>query len=364
MECVIKKILKFILLIIICFTVQQILDVFGLLEILNRDINILTIDEFLEIYGVISILFFVFSLFQFEINSLNTFLKKHCKYIVIALWIVELVVLYKCSLLYQFQICIIEFGVIYYCLDYISVKTYKYKMMENKRTNSNYVEKPVVGKENLTSSQLQTMLELQKLIDARKSTDSFNIALIGAWGCGKTSITDTLIYEYQKRWIGKKYFMLKISALTLHETKNIVLYVKSFFENLFRKYEIGINGENVAFLTSLAKCFGDSVPFGEMLSGVKDEVFIDIEKERELFIKQVRKLLKISGRKNILFFIDDTDRSEEEDQIIKVLVEFAAIDGVISIISLDSSRDVIIRPTLLVKESKLTYNPIDKLLLN
>ena len=38
---------------------------------------------------------------------------------------------------------------------------------------------------------------LKDLIEKRKSTDSFNVALIGAWGAGKTSITDTLISEFE-----------------------------------------------------------------------------------------------------------------------------------------------------------------------
>ena len=68
----------------------------------------------------------------------------------------------------------------------------------------------------------------------RKSTDSFNIGLIGDWGSGKTSITDTLIYELEKE---NKYFFLKISALTFNETGNIIEYVKNFFGNLFKRYE-------------------------------------------------------------------------------------------------------------------------------
>lgn len=54
-------------------------------------------------------------------------------------------------------------------------------------------------------------------MDKRNSFDSFNIALIGAWGSGKTSITDTLIYEYEQD--NEPYFILKIGILTLKEQK-------------------------------------------------------------------------------------------------------------------------------------------------
>ena len=90
---------------------------------------------------------------------------------------------------------------------------------------SSFTEQTVIGREKLTNSQRDSYDQLVALINDRKSTDSFNIGLIGDWGSGKTSITDTLIYELEKE---NKYFFLKISALTFNETGNIIEYVKNF----------------------------------------------------------------------------------------------------------------------------------------
>ncbi|MBD8972224.1 MAG: hypothetical protein EGQ63_00040, partial [Clostridiales bacterium] len=197
---------------------------------------------------------------------------------------------------------------------------------------------------------------LKLIIDNRKSNDSFNVALIGAWGSGKTSITDTLIYEYEKQ--DNRYFILKISTLTLKETKNIVTYVKNYFEDLFRKYEIGIAGRNVAFLATLANTFSEQLSINELFYNTSGNSFLDIEKERQFFVKQISNLLKVSGRKNILFLIDDTDRGDDEEQIIKLLSEFASINGIISVVSLDKQKDISAYSSKMDKDN--IYNYIDK----
>ena len=90
--------------------------------------------------------------------------------------------------------------------------------------------------------------------------------------------------------------------------------MKNYFENLFKKYEIGIARQNVAFLTSLSRVFSEKISMGNLFENINDSGFFDLENEKELFIKQVSKLLKKSNKKNIIFIIDDTDRNEDKEQ--------------------------------------------------
>lgn len=358
---VLKKIFKCIILSLSCCVVKDILESLQTLNIFNRNfLEYMTLNSFLLVWFlVICILCFTVK-FMKEISSMHIFIIKHQSLIMIILFVVEVITLYKCNLIWQTFSCLLEFFLLYLLLGFECNKQHDYKLKESDNPNSNYIEKPIVGRKYLTMCQEKALDELINLVDARKSEDSINVALIGEWGSGKTSITDTFIYELNTRKGKDKYFILKISVLTLKETKNIAAYVKKYFENLFKKYEIDIMGRNVAFLTSLAKILGDSVSFGDVLNVAEDNYFLDLENEKMLFIKQIHKLLKVSGRKNIIFFIDDTDRSEDEEQIIKLLVEFSSINGIISIMSLDKSRDLVRQQDVNENDDRPIYNSIDK----
>lgn len=354
----IKRLLKYSILGVLCLFVEVILRSLDVLSILNCDILYVTIKGSLNFGEYIVIIVLLLVMFSKNISSLHIWIKKHRVYLALSIFLGEIVFLYKCNTKYQIIQCLIEFGTLLFLLEYETSKIFNYNFTVTSKEALSYVEKPVIGRTNLTSSQCNALDQLKKIIGKRSSSDSFNIALIGAWGRGKTSITDTLIYEYEKE--SNEYFILKIGTLTIKETKNVVVYVKNYFEDLFRKYEIGIAGRNVAFLTSLASLFSDKFSTVNILSATKDNGFFDIEKEKELFTKQVSKLLKVSGRKNVIFVIDDTDRNDDEEQIIKLLSEFASIAGIISIISLDAGKDVVIRPNNLNTKTEQVYNQIDK----
>lgn len=228
----------------------------------------------------------------------------------------------------------IEFSVAYCLLDYEANKQYTYNFNHQNKI-SNFTEQTVIGKGKLTVNQKEIYDQLETLINKRKSTDSFNIGLIGDWGSGKTSITDTLIYELEKE---NKYFFLKISALTFNETGNIIEYVKKFFGDLFKRYEIDyyFGDSNVAFLGSLAMLNSCTKSIKDIVESIRGNSFIDLEKERILFNDQVRRLLEVSKRKNIILIIDDMDRTYHQDSIIKLLSEFSSINGLITIVSLNN----------------------------
>lgn len=361
----IKKFFRYSLLAIFCYFLQDILSALSIITFFSPNlVKILTINTIAILFAVILCILCIWTFRVSTMTTCHIMIKKHQQFIKIALFLIGILVIYKCITIWQLLVFFIEFGVAYLLLDKEVNKEFGYQFLESNNSDSNYIEKSVVGRNNLTNSQKEVLDRLITLIDQRTMFDSFNIGLIGEWGSGKTSITDTLIHEFENRENSHKYFILKISVLTLNRAKNIVTYVNGYFESLFRKYEIDIWGgsSNVAFLTSLTKLFGNNSSVDKVLDGINEEFFIDLENEKLLFIHQVQKLLKISGRKNFIFIIDDMDRSDEEQKALSLLVEFASISGIISIISLDKKKDVIIRPQITndLSDNKEIYNSIDK----
>lgn len=342
----------------ICSIFEKVIAAIGIFDVFDKDLYCFTIDNVLLGIAFGEILFIIFILKVKTMLSLHILIKKTKQYYLIFLFVLEMLFIFKCQKTKQYVICFLEFLLLFLLLDCENSKVYKYGYEKTVKNESNYEEKPVIGREMLTNSQCAALDQLKNIMDKRNSFDSFNIALIGAWGSGKTSITDTLIYEYEQD--NEPYFILKIGILTLKETKNVVTYVKNYFENLFKKYEIGIARQNVAFLTSLSRVFSEKISMGNLFENINDSGFFDLENEKELFIKQVSKLLKKSNKKNIIFIIDDTDRNEDKEQIIKLLAEFASINGIISIILLDKSEDVLRKTALASAKEEIVYNPLDK----
>lgn len=332
----IRKLIRCSLLIGFCYIFICVCKSLSLLEIINKDwITWLEIENMLVIYLGILVVFYIFFIYtKSALTEIHILLKKHLlmiKFILICLMIISFYKSYNTLLMISF---IFEFLLIYCLLDYESSKQYMYDFSQQNGV-SNYTEQTVIGKGKLTNNQRRAYNQLENLICKRKSIDSFNIGLIGDWGSGKTSITDTLIYELEKE---NKYFFLKVSALTFNETGNIIEYVKDFFGDLFKRYEIDyyFGDSNVAFLGSLVMLNNNAKSIKDIVESVKGNSFVDLEKERFLFNKQVKRLLEVSKRKNIILMIDDMDRTYHQDNIIKLLSEFSSINGLITIVSLNN----------------------------
>lgn len=332
----IRKLIRCSLLIGFCYIFVCVCKSLSLLEIINKDwITWLEIENMLFIYLGILVVFYIFFIYtKSELTEIHILLKKHLlmiKFILICLMIISFYKSYNTLLMISF---IFEFLLIYCLLDYESNKQYMYDFSQQNGI-SNYTEQTVIGKDKLTNNQRRAYNQLENLICKRKSIDSFNIGLIGDWGSGKTSITDTFIYELEKE---NKYFFLKVSALTFNETGNIIEYVKDFFGDLFKRYEIDyyFGDSNVAFLGSLTMLNNNAKSIKDIVESVKGNSFVDLEKERFLFNKQVKRLLEVSKRKNIILMIDDMDRTYHQDNIIKLLSEFSSINGLITIVSLNN----------------------------
>ena len=359
----IKKVVKCIFWISVMVILEMVLGALGVLDCL--DVNIFSGASINVMYFILAIVNFVLLFFVInrKITAYDIMIVKHKNLCNILLLFVGILSIYKCRSLVQCGFLCLEFGLIYFTLDCVVNKAYKYHYnIEN--VDSNFIEKPVVGRNCLTKMQLNAVEELKEAIDKCTTVDGYNIALTGAWGSGKTSIINTLVYDLENGGTGEhKYFVLKINVLTLNKTQNIVSYVREYFEYLFGKYEINLfcDKNNIAFLNSLTNMFTDVSVLGQLIKDANN-TFVDIEIEREVFAGQVQKLLRISGRKNIVFFIDDVDRSDEEEKIIRLLVEFASINGIISIISIDGNENEVNNTendNLKVYNDK-GYNKLDK----
>lgn len=340
--------------VIISFLMYNFFVSLGMLEFLNVDIiPFISIQQISVFLGLCICFMLIWSLKKKSISVVNIVLKKYIYEIHFMLYIFSILIWYKCKIIPQLLwIYAFEMLIFYMILENEAIKVFDYKYLCDSSTMSNYKEKSIVGRNNLTKSQKKALDQLINILDKRRISESFNIALIGAWGSGKTSITDTLISELQNRKKSeKRYFILKINTLTFNGTKNIIEYVKKYFYCLFKQYGIvGLNGkENVAFLSALADMLNDTDTKSSvinMLFSRKETCFCDIENERQLFMQRVQKLLYISGRKNIVFVIDDSDRSDIEEQVLKLLSEFSSIDGLISLILLDKKHDINLRKSI------------------
>ena len=348
----IRKIIRYSVLIGFCYIFVCICKSLSLLEIINKDwITWLKIENMLFIYLGILVVFYIFFIYtKSELTEIHILIKKHLLMIKLITFCLMTISFYKSYNTKLMIVFIFEFLFMYCILDYESYKQYTYDFNQINGI-SNFTEQTVIGKAKLTSNQRKVYVQLENLINKRKSTDSFNIGLIGEWGSGKTSITDTLIYELEKE---NKYFFLKLSALTFNETGNIIEYVKNFFGDLFKRYEIDyyFGNSNVAFLGSLAMLNNSTKSIKDIVESIKIDSFVDFEKERILFNDQVRRLLEISKRKNIILIIDDMDRTYQQDNIIKLLCEFSSINGLITIVSLNNDLNK--------KEDGYEYSSLDK----
>lgn len=339
-------IIKYLFIVAGCLLCDDILDKYELLKFLDIDIiSMIVLNDVVNILMGIAIILGIIYFLKREISEIHILLKENEYILKIFLALLEIVLIHKSfSDKKILSVFIMEIGAIYIILELECSKLFKYKF-STRSSISSYTEKPVVGRTYLSKNQIKALDQLIKLLDARTSMDSFNIGLIGEWGSGKTSITETMIYELQRRKRKQaQYFILKIDVHTLRNSRSVIEYVKDFFTDIFKAYGIGefSSRNNVAFWSTIAGMIddvGSPITISNFFERTTDGIFCDTENERMLFAKKIQRLLKISKRKNIIFIIDDVDRSEIEEQVIKILMEFASINGIISIVSLKKQYD-------------------------
>ena len=244
----------------------------------------------------------------------------------------------KLGINYPFFVYCIETFIIYLAIKYILYIQIKYPVAPENFVDSLLLsDRPISGESLLTAAQKKALTQLRTVIDRLKIEESLNIALIGEWGQGKTTITEALIQGYQSKESLYTFFILKINISAVNKTSDLIKYVENYFISLFNLYSISFfEKQTISFLSSLSKAAEENIL---NISEIASSVFCDLEVEKQVFSAQILELLKVSGRKNIIFIIDDFDRSELKEKIKPVLVEFSSINGIISIISMDESHN-------------------------
>ena len=334
--------IKFLFFVILSFISYYILSGIHFLNLFDFDIiPFVSYKQVSVILLIIILVLYILSFAYKEKESVYNIVIRKCEYIFkFFLFFMDVLVWQRCSNEYC-AIIIFETLLIYIIIEHEATKISKYRFKRNGSILSTHTEKPVIGRENLTKPQIEALDQLINVIENRTRNESVNIALIGEWGKGKSSIINTLIAESQgKNENISSFFFLKIDTQIFNGPQNIVEYVKNYFNCLFRRYGISLFAKNVGisyFSTLLDMLGGKETGFFSKLFDYNYNCFSDIEIERHLYSEKVEKLLRKSKRKNIVLIIDDADRGETKKQILKLLAEFSSIEGVICIVSLNES---------------------------
>lgn len=190
----------------ILYLVYRILDQVDAFASIKVDIvPILTIEHYFSFALCFCVLIIIFLFFKSKFFCFDIFLKQYANFFFPIFYILQILVWIKSINGLLNLIYFMESLIIYFIGKYFVFKQRNYFMNKNIGAFS---EQPVIGCENLTKTQNKALEKLIKIIDDRKSIDSINIALLAAWGRGKSSVTDTLIDILQKRNGSEyKYFM-------------------------------------------------------------------------------------------------------------------------------------------------------------
>ncbi|SDB54430.1 KAP family P-loop domain-containing protein [Pseudobutyrivibrio sp. YE44] len=341
-----KKVLRYSICAVLAYAVEFTINIFGLLDMFKVDnIPPLGIFQCSVLASVALIIMFVVAWFIQQPNTIYLAIKKNAILFQFGGMIVEVVALYKAYS--HIQLMVMVNTVLWLLLiDYISLKYVDYNDAQAIAPNSSlYLEKPFDVNTRMTTSQREAYEQLVKLIDGKTSKASFNIGFIGAFGSGKSSVIKALVNNWAKRKAGPKYFVFKISALEINGVDNIINYTKRYFDDLFSKYEVSFINK-AGFLSALAVMFEIKQPVKISANLNSSNAYVNIDQERVVFANQVKSLLKVSGRKNIVIIVEDADRTDIKNEVLNFLYEFSEIEGIIGLITLDKSSDICIRPSV------------------
>lgn len=339
---ILARVVKFGIAVFASYFIYVILHKLELLNVFKMDmIPVINIKHIVCGLGVAIVVFLFKSVTNKISTSISIAIKKYYLSILGAMFLSGIVLWEKFYTSSNYLMILgFELMCLFLLLENEATKIQRYKFDECNDGVSNFTEMPIVGVKGLTTPQKKAYNQIVNLLDKRTREENFNIALLAEWGKGKTSVTDTIIYELQKRNNEEEqYFFLKINSQTFNGTGNIIEYVKEFFYGLFKRYGIIMfeGKSSLAFLTNLSEMLKEQVVISYFINSNMGSEFSDLENERRFFCDRVQLLLKRSGYKNIVFIIDDVDRTENYDRIWQLLGEFSSIRGLITIISLNEN---------------------------
>lgn len=225
----------------ICFLVLEKLNI---LDIFDKDL--LPCVDKCSIIIILSgaLLVLLFYIFKKDITILNIFIKRYETSIKVFMFLVGILTWQRCvgegSIYFIYALIMYVY---YMAIEFGSTRTFNYEICKDNTALNCYEERPIIGRDLLTKPQIDALNQLNTVLKTRNSVESVNIALVGKWGTGKTSIIETLIYELQNdKSSNIEYFILKIDMGMLKKPVNVVEYVKNYFYILFRQYGISSLG--------------------------------------------------------------------------------------------------------------------------
>ena len=193
----IYTILKAVCFAVVNVLIYRILNIWGTINIFKIDfLPYVTITGVMVIFGLLLIISFICSRKEQYYIRLNLIIKHYKNVLYITFFILGILAWQRCEECFMLQISLFVeelFVVIFVEVENNRVFPYSFNGKHYPRVF--YTERPVCERSVLTKSQENALIQMLKILDERSSLENVNIALIGAWGKGKTSVMDTLISE-------------------------------------------------------------------------------------------------------------------------------------------------------------------------
>lgn len=124
------KLFKYLILIAICFFVENILDSINALEMLDKDIKYISMNDVLVCFGIAIVMFGLFVFINKNVSTVFIWIKKHSNHINILLFVSGIALFYKCEYNYQWWISVMECLLAYILVDYETTQIYNYNLKE------------------------------------------------------------------------------------------------------------------------------------------------------------------------------------------------------------------------------------------
>jgi len=177
----------------------------------------------------------------------------------------------------------------------------------------------------------QKINPIKNIINAHQNLKFFSMALVGAWGSGKSSYLKTLQEDLKQ-----KHHIIYLNVWELEDSSNVISEVKKEFDNII------FNSNYKLWLINTLQNI-----FYKDYFGLLSKYFIKSDIKLPSFFEQTFKesknkynelLKKILSDKKIVIMIDEVDRLHEKQEILnifKVIRYTASFDNVFVITALD-----------------------------
>ncbi len=160
--------------------------------------------------------------------------------------------------------------------------------------------------------------EVKRYLDYYQK-EALTICIDGKSGCGKTSFAGVL-----QKQLNDNYYVFEINSLMVTERNRLSDYFNFIMGNLFKAHGI-YNSRTLKNYTNIINyVINSKIP--DVVKYFLDEDFgngyFDLKDEINIYTKKIfnDKLNRISGKKGIIFIVDDLERVYNKMQIVNMLV--------------------------------------------